>query len=91
MEEILKCCEKNFNPRTPGGVRHMKMRPEVIKWMTSIHAPRVGCDGGLYDALGRYLLPLQSTHPGWGATVKRCNDKQAADYFNPRTPGWVRL
>ena len=40
--------DKNFNPRTPRGVRHEleQMRAEVDE--ISIHAPREGCDSKLY-------------------------------------------
>ena len=39
----------DFNPRTPGGVRHWILTTYTITLSISIHAPRVGCDliGGL--------------------------------------------
>ena len=36
----------NFNPRTPCGVRPIKALLSRIDALISIHAPRVGCDGG---------------------------------------------
>ena len=39
----------DFNPRTPGGVRHWILTTYTITLSITIHAPRVGCDliGGL--------------------------------------------
>ncbi len=36
---------KNFNPRTPCGVRPVPIQGGVAFLVISIHAPRVGCDG----------------------------------------------
>ena len=36
---------KDFNPRTPRGVRPSASRPAIIPFSISIHAPREGCDG----------------------------------------------
>ena len=33
-----------FNPRTPGGVRHVNLCAITVYIPVSIHAPRVGCD-----------------------------------------------
>ena len=58
---------KNFNPRTPGGVRPFLCEVVYSLFIISIHAPRVGCDfNRFYGVLGAYQF--QSTHPGWGAT-----------------------
>ena len=54
----------------------------------SIHAPRVGCDVA-YINLRRNRIKFQSTHPGWGATVKSFVITPFL-CFNPRTPGGVR-
>ena len=35
---------KDFNPRTPRGVRPSATRPAIIPFSISIHAPREGCD-----------------------------------------------
>ena len=35
---------KNFNPRTPGGVRLLEFIVVIFVFIISIHAPRVGCD-----------------------------------------------
>ena len=55
----------HFNPRTPGGVRLDIDIADEDSLYISIHAPRVGCDGGCTNIGG-----FQSTHPGWGATAK---------------------
>ena len=55
----------------------------------SIHAPRVGCDGITRPAWGT-IREFQSTHPVWGATVKRDIGQVGICNFNPRTPCGVR-
>ena len=35
---------RGFNPRTPGGVRHLTTQKVSRNGKVSIHAPRVGCD-----------------------------------------------
>ena len=37
----------------------------------SIHAPRMGCDGGDFECRLQNTV-FQSTHPVWGATLTRC-------------------
>ena len=61
-----------FNPRSPCGERHKRLRQEVLRCIISIHAPRVGSDvgGGEDGGLG---AGFQSTLPVWGATVNRIN------------------
>ena len=39
--------QRNFNPRTPCGVRPDHCGQNFHKWEISIHAPRVGCDSAL--------------------------------------------
>ena len=56
----------------------------------SIHAPRVGCDGGR-GALESGLVGFQSTHPVWGATGPTASGIPLPQNFNPRTPCGVRL
>ena len=36
--------KKDFNPRTPRGVRHAVLRVSDVDSVISIHAPREGCD-----------------------------------------------
>ena len=43
------------------------------------------------DYLVIIRIQFQSTHPGWGATVSSMADSVGTMYFNPRTPGGVRL
>ena len=38
----------HFNPRTPGGVRRRILSALCRIYQISIHAPRVGCDFGVY-------------------------------------------
>ena len=58
----------NFNPRTPCGVRLVKLVGIFKSAIISIHAPLAGCDG--HDdpqSIVRFLF--QSTHPLRGATT----------------------
>ena len=60
--------KKDFNPRTPRGVRLLDSRDAALNAIISIHAPREGCDGVI---LGKHVCPqgFQSTHPARGATA----------------------
>ena len=40
--------KKDFNPRTPRGVRLLDSRDAALNAIISIHAPREGCDVVLY-------------------------------------------
>ena len=58
---------KDFNPRTPCGVRLVS--PEYLKIMIdiSIHAPLAGCDQ-IPQRIKDHIQRFQSTHPLRGAT-----------------------
>ena len=58
---------KNFNPRTPCGVRHQRQHRQKRRYRISIHAPLAGCDTSC-AAEKRPSGPFQSTHPLRGAT-----------------------
>ena len=55
----------------------------------SIHAPRMGSDDCPLDAI-LISMRFQSTLPGWGATLRRCNPLCRARDFNPRSPDGER-
>ena len=59
---------RNFNPRTPRGVRPLPPTPLSRGKSISIHAPREGCDAVFFVALST-IIPFQSTHPARGATM----------------------
>ena len=61
-----------------------------MKRIISIHAPIVGCDA-ILAYLGTVTVKFQSTHPSWGATLKRLDISYNQQYFNPRTHRGVRL
>ena len=80
---------KDFNPRTPRGVRPSASRPAIIPFSISIHAPREGCDG-----LGA-ISPLYFTNfnPRTPRGVRRqeiASSSHIRTDFNPRTPRGVR-
>ena len=61
---------RNFNPRTPCGVRPRKGNAETESVVISIHAPHAGCDrrpSNHSPGVGIF----QSTHPMRGATRPR--------------------
>ncbi len=58
---------RDFNPRTPCGVRPRVYSNTYRKSRISIHAPLAGCDGGKPAPRPR-LNVFQSTHPLRGAT-----------------------
>ena len=75
---------KDFNPRTPRGVRPSASRPAIIPFSISIHAPREGCDEsacGCSRPGGRF----QSTHPARGATDFRLASDRAV-YISIHAP-----
>ncbi len=53
----------------------------------SIHAPRVGSDGGKAAWSSRYLT-FQSTPPAWGATRQAVAHDYAAGIFQSTPPAW---
>ena len=63
----------SFNPRPPrGGRRHQGAERHAVH-SVSIHAPRVGGDGGrAAKQLGGFMF--QSTPPAWGATAHGITD-----------------
>ena len=58
----------HFNPRPPCGGRPDKAGSAGDQHRISIHAPRVGGDGGSYQECGQGY-GFQSTPPVWGATT----------------------
>ena len=82
---------RNFNPRTPCGVRLSYLEPLKRLSDISIHAPRVGCDSHLWQHGPVARRTFQSTHPVWGATTTGISVCANPSDFNPRTPCGVRL
>ena len=82
---------KDFNPRTPCGVRRVYPSPLPPRGcrFQSTHPVRGATAHGCVR--GRRVVLFQSTHPVRGATVLRgIQDAIAAADFNPRTPCGVR-
>ena len=81
--------QRDFNPRTPCGVRlPVPGAPQTYERI-SIHAPRVGCDRKR-PGDHRRSSGFQSTHPVWGATQRHSLRRTGRCDFNPRTPCGVR-
>ena len=60
---------RNFNPRTPCGVRRPRLFGRRKILLISIHAPRAGCDQ--IERAWSLCCAFQSTHPVRGATSDR--------------------
>ena len=60
--------DKNFNPRSPSGLRQARAATIQQQVTISIHAARVGCDYPGYPP-GEEPAEFQSTQPEWAATA----------------------
>ena len=61
--------QKNFNPRTPCGMRPVNDRQIHLSSGISIHAPLAGCDPSTLRTGCSHIL-FQSTHPLRDATIQ---------------------
>ena len=79
---------KNFNPRTPCGVRLPGWRHAAVYGYFN---PRTPCGVRPKEGPGgpSFIL-FQSTHPVWGATTRCARICASRPNFNPRTPCGVR-
>ena len=80
---------RDFNPRTPCGVRPPDTPTPEQRTNISIHAPRVGCDvAGIF-----YTIRQSDFNPRTPCGVRPFSPfgSRAVIYFNPRTPWGVRL
>ena len=64
---VSVCTLRNFNPRTPCGVRRRAPVKSSATHRISIHAPLAGCDPAFFRFTSEYVS-FQSTHPLRGAT-----------------------
>ena len=84
----LQCKRRNFNPRTPCGVRPACLTYPISPKDISIHAPLAGCDAaakGYTEAMG-----ISIHAPLAGCDGRSWRAPLVVDYFNPRTPCGVR-
>ena len=60
------CMRRNFNPRTPCGVRHWTTEYAVFHTVISIHAPHAGCDriAALESTVGGHGISIHAPHAG---------------------------
>ena len=86
--EILRCAARkarDFNPRTPCGVRRFLRHRAPRGSFISIHAPHAGCD--LPRVVRPAVIPLISIHaPHAGCDVMLASNDMHICNFNPRTP-----
>ena len=81
---------KNFNPRTPHGVRRAVLARNARR--ARHFNPRTPHGVRRYLKVRAYTVPkFQSTHPSRGATRLAGQRFEACINFNPRTPHGVRL
>ena len=78
----------DFNPRTPCGVRLWEPGGGAPQWESSIHAPRVGCDG-FHLRLWHSSCNFNPRTPCGVRRFLRMYS-MVRFYFNPRTPCGVR-
>ena len=76
---------RNFNPRTPCGVRPQLRLGLTQRSLISIHAPHAGCDMA-FRSLSINGLSFQSTHPMRGATLAGRARTQASILFQSTHP-----
>ena len=76
---------RHFNPRSPDGERLCRQFDELAQLTISIHAPRMGSDGGLVVD-GGDLHGFQSTLPGWGATRAQAFERVLDDAISIHAP-----
>ena len=81
---------KDFNPRSPSGLRLPNKDKTEDSVLISIHAARVGCDKHRPVIL-KTVGAFQSTQPEWAATEQRRLGQQGPTNFNPRSPSGLRL
>ena len=75
----------HFNPRSPDGERPPRSTRGTGAAGISIHAPRMGSDGGLVVD-GGDLHGFQSTLPGWGATRAQAFERVLDDAISIHAP-----
>ena len=79
---------KDFNPRTPCGVRQSGDSGKIMHSFISIHAPLAGCDN---EANATFAKQNISIHAPLAGCDKKQKDKDRNNKnFNPRTPCGVR-
>ena len=77
----------DFNPRSPCGERLSCLHAGILVSRISIHAPRVGSDGGFFLP-PPWLIIFQSTLPVWGATIVSSYDSVFILVFQSTLPVW---
>ena len=83
------CPYRDFNPRTPCGVRRFPPQVGDFRALIAIHAPHAGCDMSSKRSFQVGDI-FQSTHPMRGATASPVPRDLRTSHFNPRTPCGVR-
>ena len=77
-----------FNPRSPGGERHI---PSVFRQLCcGFQSTLPGWGASTLLAVNPSWQTFQSTLPGWGASHNACKNLRPSGHFNPRSPGGER-
>ena len=87
---VLVVCVEKFQSTHPGWGATAITRPQQAGIVFQSTHPGWGATGRI-ARLSAGNQKFQSTHPGWGATVLPPLLHTFNLYFNPRTPGGVRL
>ena len=80
--------DRNFNPRTPCGVRRARAPDRGRGGRISIHAPLAGCD--FSHKKSPFTAHISIHAPLAGCDAPKEIIKRYTKYFNPRTPCGVR-
>ena len=81
---------KNFNPRTPCGMRRKYFNKTILISPISIHAPHVGCDMSISD-IKKLLNDFNPRTPCGMRRNESVINEETITNFNPRTPCGMRL
>ena len=80
--------ERNFNPRSPSGLRLDARVAKMVDIVISIHAARVGCDGTQMEHETEDNISIHAARVGCDHIKPGINNNHV--YFNPRSPSGLR-
>ena len=89
MVIIIGKGQKNFNPRSPSGLRRATLTPPEQTLDISIHAARVGCDC-FYPQRAGQVKDFNPRSPS-GLRLLETEILKISENFNPRSPSGLRL
>ena len=85
---MFRFAARNFNPRTPDGVRRLSITSKSWRGFISIHAPLTGCDADQGSQARALAISIHAPLTGCDFLSRFCRFSRS--HFNPRTPDGVR-